>query len=55
LIAFGHVFIYLLKADLPWEALKPLPKVELDDKDPLIYKKTMEQEQALKKWQADYL
>ena len=47
LISLGYVVVYLAKGGwLPWE-IPPIPDLEVDEKDPLVYQKTMEYERAI--------
>ena len=39
---------------LPWD-MAPIPALAVDDKDPLIYKKTMEHQAAQRKWDEKYV
>lgn len=41
LIALGHILVYFYKkGNLPWD-IPPLPKFNVDSKDPLVYDKTL--------------
>ena len=42
------------KGHLPWD-MTPLPAQQLDQKDPLIYQKTMQRQKDQKKWDRQYL
>lgn len=55
LIALGHILVmFLRKGDLPWD-MEPLPEFFVDDKDPLIYKKTIQYEKDCLDWDRKYL
>lgn len=42
LIAFGTILVFLYNdGALPWDT-EPIPVLEVDDKDPLVYEKTIE-------------
>jgi hypothetical protein len=44
MIALGHILVMLLsEGNLPWDT-EPLPPLVVDEKDPLVYKKTIEYE-----------
>ena len=55
LVAVGHILIYLMRGGhLPWD-MDPLPELVVDDKDPLIYKKTMQHQKDQRDWSRRYL
>jgi hypothetical protein len=45
--------MFLNGGKLPWDT-DPLPSFECDEKDPLIYKKTLDYEKQLRKWDKAY-
>lgn len=54
LLAVGNILVYFFKGgELPWDMV-PLPELRVDDKDPLVYKKTMQYEADLRAWDAKY-
>ena len=55
LIALGYIIVCFFRGGhLPWD-MAPLPQLKVDDKDPLIYKKTLQYQQDLKAWDQKYL
>lgn len=55
LIALGNILImFMRQGDLPWDMVA-IPDLQVDEKDPLIYKKTLEHNKATQKWEQDYL
>lgn len=55
LLALGHILISFYKNGvLPWD-MEPLPEFECDDKDPLIYQKTMKYQKDQSEWDKKYL
>ena len=54
-MALMIILVYFLKeGKLPWD-LDPLPEFEVDDKDPLIYQKTIKYEEEQRQWDQKYL
>lgn len=55
LLALGNILVcFFRQGELPWDMV-PLPELIVDDKDPLIYKKTMKYEADLRNWDAKFL
>lgn len=54
-MALAHILIMFARGGkLPWD-MEPLPEFDCDEKDPLIYKKTIEYEKNQREWDEQYL